>query len=92
MSEVMESLATDETILNAVRNAGTLAAQAPTMRLSRLLTVDRVARQRTDWCSTLGERDLQCLLQILEADLIPQLLNSYSPARHAPLDRFESPG
>ena len=42
----------------------------------------RQARQR--WASSLCDTDLHCPLQILEVDLIPQLLNGYSPARHAP--------
>lgn len=35
---------------------------------------------REHWSTTLSEDDLENLLQILEADLIPQLLSSYSPA------------
>ena len=46
----------------------------------------RQARQR--WNSSLSDHDLQCLLQIIEVDLVPQLLNSYSPARCAPDDRL----
>lgn len=34
---------------------------------------------REHWYSTLSEDDLENLLQILEADLIPQLLSGYSP-------------
>lgn len=48
----------------------------------------RQARQR--WNSSLSNLDLQCLLQIIEVDLVPQLLNSYSPARYAPDDRLTS--
>ena len=43
------------------------------------------------WSSSLCDRDLQCLVSILEDDLIPQLLGEYSPALHAPDDRFASP-
>ncbi len=48
----------------------------------------RQARQR--WSSTLCDQDLQCLLRVIEADLIPQLLGGYSPARYAPDDRLTS--
>ena len=54
-----------------------------------------VGRQRPSggkrWSSSLCDRDLQCLVSVIEDDLIPQLLSGYSPARHAPDDRFVSP-
>lgn len=92
MSEVMESLAVDETILNAMRNAGALRAAVPLPRSVRRGAGEGLTQSRKQWCSSLGERDLQCLLQVIEGRLIPQLVSSYSPARHAPLARFESPG
>jgi len=48
----------------------------------------RQAKQR--WSSSLCDQDLRCLLQVIEADLIPQLQSSYSPARYAPDDRLSS--
>lgn len=95
MSEVMESLAVDEKILNALRNAGALSSAAllkQAGRSARSGAGEGLVQSRTQWCSSLGERDLQCLLQVIEGRVIPQLLKSYSPARHAPLARFESPG
>ena len=50
----------------------------------------RRAAQR--WHSTLCDRDLACLLQVIETDLIPQLVGDYSPARHAPLALVGSSG
>ena len=94
MSEVMESLVVDEKILNALRNAGALRAAALLPRGGRGAhgAGEGLVRSRTQWCSSLGEQDLQCLLQVIEGSVIPRLLTSYSPARHAPLARFESPG
>ncbi len=91
MSEVMESLAINEKILNALRNAGALRAVAAPSHGVRREAGESLAR-RTQWCSSLAERDLQCLLQVIEGRVIPQLLSSYSPARHAPLARVELPG
>ncbi len=39
---------------------------------------------RAPWCSSLSATDLQCLLQVIEAELIPQLVRGYSPARCSP--------
>ena len=47
---------------------------------------------RERWSSSLCEHDLQCLLDVIEVDLLPQLLNSYSPARYSRLAPAESPG
>lgn len=92
MSEVMESLAINEKILNALRNTGASRAVAPQPSTVRCEAGESLTRSRTQWCSSLAERDLQCLLQVIEGRVIPQLLNSYSPARHAPLARVELPG
>ena len=92
MSEVMESLAIDEKILNALRNAGALRAVVSPTRGGQREGRQGLAPSRTQWCSSLGERDLQCLLQVIEGRVLPQLLSSYSPARHAPLARVESTG
>ena len=83
MNAVVETLACSATLGEtkadrddspaAIRNSGSWPAVA---RLPL-----RQARQ--NWTSSLGDADLQCLLQVLEADLIPQLLNSYAPALHA---------
>ena len=53
---------------------------------------DGLRRASRRWNSSLSERDLNCLLQILEADVIPQMLRGYSPARHAPLSSDASTG
>ncbi len=92
MSEVMESLVVDEKILNALRNAGALRAKGVLPGGGRSGAREGLVQGRTQWCSSLGEHDLQCLLRVIEGRVIPQLLNSYSPALHAPLARIESPG
>ena len=43
------------------------------------------------WHSSLCASDLQCLLQVIESELIPRLLNGYSPARDSPQDLRASP-
>ena len=51
-----------------------------------------LSRASRRWNSSLGEQDLKCLLQILEADVIPQMLRGYSPARHTPRSSEASTG
>ncbi len=43
------------------------------------------------WHSSLNASDLQCLLRVIESELLPRLLNGYSPARGLPRDLGESP-
>ncbi len=52
-----------------------------------------VARRHADgrWHSSLCASDLQCLLGVIESELIPRLLNGYSPARGLPRGLGESP-
>lgn len=80
MSEVIELLALHAVVEDVrpvlLATTGLLGATAvPT-------GPPRLARQQR-WSSTLADQDLQCLLGIIECSLIPQLLTSYSPARHA---------
>ena len=77
---VREARVVRETLPSGTRNSTPLSVPA---RLPL-----RQAKPR--WNSSLSDQDLQCLLQIIEADLVPQLLNSYSPARCAPDDRLTS--
>jgi hypothetical protein len=90
MNAVIETHASIEAVLEGQAPRENLPSGT---RISTLLSVParlplRQARQR--WNSSLSDQDLQCLLQIIEADLVPQLLNSYSPARYAPDDRLTS--
>lgn len=81
MNEVIEPFAFDTTI------DGLGAASMPAMSCEVPQLAARVVQRRPRarrWSSELCEQDLQCLLQIIETDLIPQLLSSYSPARYAP--------
>ena len=48
--------------------------------------------ERTRWKSGLSPSDLQCLLSVIEGELLPRLLTEYSPARHAPLGARGSSG
>ena len=83
MNAVIEKLASIETVLDAQgTHDASLAPRVP----ARLPL--RQAKQR--WCTALCDEDLQALLQILEVDLIPQLVNNYSPARHTPDQRLAS--
>ena len=91
MNAVIETLASTESTQDVRVSRDVLPSVArnftqPTRPASPPL---RQARER--WSSSLCQNDLQCLLQIIEGDLIPQLLNSYSPARHAPDNRL-TPG
>lgn len=80
MSEVFELLAIDAAVQEAgsVLSPGVIfpAAGVAPRRPPRFGKTHR-------WSSALCEQDLQCLLQVLECDLIPQLLTGYSPARYA---------
>ena len=40
---------------------------------------------QASWAPTLAGSDLACLLQVIEAELLPRLLGEYRPADHAPL-------
>ncbi|MEO8937100.1 MAG: hypothetical protein ABI277_15380 [Burkholderiaceae bacterium] len=80
MSEVVELLAIDAAVqdVGPVLSPGFIfpgAAVAPTKPL-------RFGKAHR-WSSALCEQDLQCLLRVIECDLIPQLLTGYSPARYA---------
>ena len=50
----------------------------------RVPGVPGVTRPREPWKSTLAPHDLECLLRVVEDELIPRMLADYSPARHAP--------
>lgn len=63
-------------------SSGRFSGHLPDLAKSPL----RQAKQR--WSSSLSAQDLQSLLQIIEADLVPQLLSGYSPARCSPDDRL----
>ena len=39
----------------------------------------------TGWSSSLSEGDLACLLQVIESQVLPRLLQSYRPADRSPL-------
>lgn len=88
MSAVIEAKARVEPVLEV----GTTDQQTPSSglfsgHLSGLARSPlRQAKQR--WSSSLSAQDLQSLLQIIEADLVPQLLSGYSPARCSPDERL----
>ncbi len=91
MNELLDLPSFDATALkaaDAVSGSGSKAGQYTTRPAF-------VSRPRPSggkrWSSSLCDRDLQCLVGILEDDLIPQLLSTFSPARHVPDARFASP-
>ena len=90
MNAVIETLASTEAAqdVRVSRDVLPFLARNFTQPTRRAPAPLRQARER--WSSSLCPADLQCLLQIIEGDLIPQLLTSYSPARHAPDDRLTS--
>ncbi len=90
MSGMIESLAFDQTILQAQDAGESLANGALYFCAPMPFAKLKPLPAKKVWSSSLGEHDLQCLLQVIEGHLIPQLLNSYSPARYAPRDLFES--
>ena len=78
-----------ETLVRYGWDSETLVAD---VRSSRGLTTERVRTKATPrrrdehWCSSLSREDLACLLQVIEGQVIPQLLNGYSPAKASPLE------
>ncbi len=87
MDDVVEQLGYNETVgdVHVTRAMRASSLARPGRFVGRVPSSLQRARER--WDTSLNDADLACLLQVLEQDLIPQLLNSYSPARHAPLDR-----
>lgn len=44
------------------------------------------ARKRTpEWTPTLAAADLECLLRVIEGELLPRLVSAYVPSRASPL-------
>jgi hypothetical protein len=79
MNEVIEPLMRNEPIQEVLIVRRPPAEIFPDPRLARPV----VWRARI-WSSSLCEADLHCLLQVIEAELIPQLISDYSPARCSP--------
>jgi hypothetical protein len=75
MNSVVESLQSERSIV------GTEAHGVPLRNFKPAAW----ARPPERWKSALSPEDLQCLLQIIEHELIPRLAFGYSPARQAPL-------
>ena len=80
MSEVIEALHGVESIpASGLR-------QAPLQQQGSAYAAPRVARPRARiWQSSLSTHELDCLLAVLETDLIPRLVRDYAPARQKPL-------
>lgn len=65
--------------------AEVLELQRPAV-LRRL--VPPVTRQRgAEWLPSLATRDLACLMQVIENELLPRLVSAYAPSTHSPLPR-----
>jgi hypothetical protein len=80
MSEVIELLL-NESIQEVMRTRILSAELAPDPRQASPPISRRV---REAWSSSLCDADLQCLLQVIETELIPRLISGYSPARCLP--------
>jgi hypothetical protein len=83
MNEVVEPLMVNEPIREALIDRPSPAEICPDDRPPSLTDARRA---HGAWSSSLPEADLQCLLQVIEAELIPQLVSGYSPARSFPQD------
>ena len=83
-----------ETLVRSGRGSEALATDGRSSAKARSPVGDEVAtrgavglatvRREEQWCSTLDQNDLTCLLKVIESQLIPQLMDSYSPARGLP--------
>lgn len=83
MNEVLASFDVQQGTDAAMADAG-FAEDFPVLRGLRMPKPGR--NPRAPWKSDLSPADLQCLLQVIEGELIPQLLREYSPARCSPHD------
>jgi hypothetical protein len=90
MNAVIETLASTESTQDARVARDVLPSVARNFTQPTRPATPPLRQGRERWSSSLCRSDLQSLLQIIESDLIPQLLNSYSPARHAPDGRLIS--
>ena len=82
MSVVVDPLQSEKSIVRTEPRRGPLPHISPA----------RWGRPREQWKSALSQEDLQCLLQVIEGDLIPRLVAEYCPARQAPLPVAGSKG
>jgi hypothetical protein len=76
MSTVVESLQSERSVVGTDTHRGPLHNRMP---------APRARPHEHRWKSALNAEDLQCLLQVIEGELIPRLVTEYSPARQAPL-------
>ena len=83
MNEVIEPLMINEPIHEVP-----VAGRSPATKFldARFAGSPIARRPRVSWSSSLSDPDLQCLLRVIEAELIPQLISGYSPARCSPPD------
>lgn len=80
MAAMMETLGTDELVLEVpYQQAPTLATPRAPRAKSPATTPRKAVEEK--WCSTLAPRDLRCLMSVIEQQLMPQMLQAYSPAR-----------
>ena len=91
MNELLDSLSFDTTAFTAVSAGSRAGSEAQQFEMPRAFGGRGRPSGGKRWSSSLCDRDLQCLVGILENALIPQLLGKFSPAVHAPDDRFVSP-
>ena len=77
MARTLETLGTDELVLEVP------SQHAPTPRAPRARSHPTTPRKAVEekWCSTLAPRDLRCLMSVIEQQLMPDMLQAYSPAR-----------
>lgn len=92
MNEVIEALGSNETLPAVLAAPDYLPGSVESLRWGPSGLRRSDTRVSGRWSSTLCQQDLQCLLQVIETDLIPRLLSGYSPAASAPLPLPESPG
>ena len=70
-------------VIEAPTRAESIFATRPSEARTRQQRPAPRGRRHERWTSTLSPGDLNCLLKVIEDDLLPQLLTDYSPARHA---------
>ena len=81
----------EDTVLKDLRSGQTTARRKAGVAVVKLpKPVARIAQPAEVWSCSLGATDLACLLQVIEAQLLPRLIGAYRPSDSAPLKTSRS--
>ena len=87
MNEVIEQAVINQRGLDVAHAPPRARRHLPaSLRMRELGGLRPATPTPTRWQSSLCDADLLCLLQVIEADLIPRLISGYSPALCSPQD------